>query len=307
MINHTWRAPPRARVRRRLDYAATEVRAPHAFLPRRLRSRARAKIDAGVYRRGVDLVPADVLPLLGVRLGLPRRGRELRELLHAHLRERHTIGTDGVHVRMVGLANLIELSLVARGAADKPKIVGRSASKLAPTSASAQRLAARGFEIDGLVCQASRGEDQVDTEKLGRPDDARLPGRRPQGRRTTRSGAHGREHRARRGPRPGHHAHRRARRALQTQLTAAQAENKTEDATAATTWLTASLTKLLTAAGKSVENLPTDVAALTAAIDAETQGPHRSDPRWWRLQGGPVAKPRGAEGRKPLRLQDQPS
>lgn len=73
---------------------------------------------------------------------------------------------------------------------------------------------------------------------------------------------------------------------LQTQLTEAQgtittltserdaavAANRTADADAAATWLTASLTKLLTAGGKSIENLPTDVAALTAAIDAETNG-----------------------------------
>jgi hypothetical protein len=183
----------------------------------------------------------------------------------------HEIGKDGVHVNMVGLADLIELSLVARGAADKPKIVGRSASKLAP--ASAQRLAARGFEIDGLVCQASRGEDQVDTNKLTADlIDAK-----------TKVGVL-------EAAAAGHEvaltaANTRAE-GLQTQLTAANeqiatltserdnavAANRTADADAATTWLTASLTKLLTAAGKSVENLPTTVADLTAAIDAETRG-----------------------------------
>lgn len=73
---------------------------------------------------------------------------------------------------------------------------------------------------------------------------------------------------------------------IQTQLTEAQAEvtrltgeletaqgqSKAPEADAAVTWLTASLTKLLTAAGKPAENLPTDVAALTAAIDTETKG-----------------------------------
>lgn len=52
----------------------------------------------------------------------------------------------------------------------------------------------------------------------------------------------------------------------------AVATSRTADADTATTWLTASLTKLLTAAGKAVENIPTDIAALTAAIDAETKG-----------------------------------
>lgn len=77
----------------------------------------------------------------------------------------HTIGTDGVYGRMVGLNQFIELSLVARGAADKPKIVGPSASKLAPETT--LRLAAKGFEPHALVVQASRGKDMImDTAKL---------------------------------------------------------------------------------------------------------------------------------------------
>lgn len=78
----------------------------------------------------------------------------------------HKIGVNGTHGEMVGLSQFIELSLVARGAADKPKIVGRSDSKLLP--ASAMRLAAKGFEIDGLVCRASAGEEVVnfDPSKL---------------------------------------------------------------------------------------------------------------------------------------------
>jgi predicted RNase H-like nuclease (RuvC/YqgF family) len=66
---------------------------------------------------------------------------------------------------MVGLAQFIELSLVARGAADKPKIVGKSQSKVAPESA--YRLAAKGFEADDLVVQAQLGkEEDMDTTKL---------------------------------------------------------------------------------------------------------------------------------------------
>lgn len=77
----------------------------------------------------------------------------------------HTIGEDGVHAELMGLNKFIELSLVARGAADKPKIVGKSESKLAPVSA--YRLAAKGFETDGLVVQASMGKENiVDTTKL---------------------------------------------------------------------------------------------------------------------------------------------
>lgn len=71
----------------------------------------------------------------------------------------HTIGLDGVHVRLVGLQTFTELSLVPRGAASNPKIVGRSASKL---TAPLQALAARGFEIDELFLTASKGEMKVD-------------------------------------------------------------------------------------------------------------------------------------------------
>lgn len=176
----------------------------------------------------------------------------------------HKIGTDGVHVRMVGLASLVEVSLVARGAADKPKIVGRSASKLSP------RLAARGFEIDGLVCQASQGEDRVDTSKLT----ADLIDAKTQvGILTAAATGHEAQLTAANTARDAAVTELATANAAlataQAELVTAKGENQTA---AAVTWLTASLTKLLTAAKKSVENLPTDVAALTAAIDAETQG-----------------------------------
>lgn len=67
----------------------------------------------------------------------------------------HKIGQNGVHGEMVGLNQFIEMSLVVRGAAKKPKIVGRSQAKLAPEAL--QRLAASGFELDDLVVQASLG------------------------------------------------------------------------------------------------------------------------------------------------------
>ena len=73
----------------------------------------------------------------------------------------HTIGTDGVHAELVGLHTFLELSLVARGAADTPKIIGKSASKLAP--ATKLRLAASGIEIEGLVCRGTQGEEPVTT------------------------------------------------------------------------------------------------------------------------------------------------
>lgn len=75
----------------------------------------------------------------------------------------HQIGQDGVHARLVGLAVFTELSLVSRGAAKSAKILGRSQSKLA---APLQQLAARGFEVDRLFLQASKGEEDVDTTAL---------------------------------------------------------------------------------------------------------------------------------------------
>lgn len=78
----------------------------------------------------------------------------------------HVIGEDGVHAELVGLGQFVELSLVARGAADKPKIVGKSEAKLAPENT--YRLAARGFEPDALVVRASMGQEDsmTDTAKL---------------------------------------------------------------------------------------------------------------------------------------------
>lgn len=73
----------------------------------------------------------------------------------------HTIGTEGVHAQLVGLDTFLELSLVARGAADTPKIIGKSASKLAP--ATKLRLAASGVEIEGLICRGSAGEEPMTT------------------------------------------------------------------------------------------------------------------------------------------------
>ena len=73
----------------------------------------------------------------------------------------HKIGTNGVYAEMVGLKQFVELSLVARGAADSPKIVGKSEAKLAPEDA--LRLAANGFtNPNALVVEASRGKDTMD-------------------------------------------------------------------------------------------------------------------------------------------------
>jgi len=82
-----------------------------------------------------------------------------REHLYARMcANGHQIGIGGVHGEMVGLSQFVETSLVARGAADKPKIVGKSQSKLAPEGI--KLLAANGFETDELVVQASLGKKE---------------------------------------------------------------------------------------------------------------------------------------------------
>ena len=90
------------------------------------------------------------------------------EATFSHLYDRtcengHEIGTDGVHARLVGVSVFTELSLVSRGAAKEAKIIGKSQSKLA---APLQQLAARGFEVDRLFLQASKGEEDVSLEAM---------------------------------------------------------------------------------------------------------------------------------------------
>lgn len=73
----------------------------------------------------------------------------------------HKIGENGVHGEMYGLRSFIELSLVASGAADKPKIIGKSQAKLAPETK--QLLQASGYdEPDQLVLRASIKKDDED-------------------------------------------------------------------------------------------------------------------------------------------------
>ena len=184
----------------------------------------------------------------------------------------HVIGEDGVHVRMVGLNQLIEVSLVARGAADNPKIVGRSASKLAP--ATAQALAARGFETDRLVCQASRGEiNTMNTEKLT----ADLIDAKTQlGILEAAAERHTTELTAANERATGFETQLTAANeritALEAELETANGESHADEAEAAVTYLTSVLEKLHVAAGETAKNLPTTVAELTAAIDEKTKG-----------------------------------
>lgn len=184
----------------------------------------------------------------------------------------HHIGENGVHTRLVGLEQFVELSLVARGAADNPKIVGKSASKLAP--ATTERLFAQGFtNLDRLICQASLGEDtvSVDVNKLITDlSDARgtviardlqitnLTARAETAEGSVTSLTAERDQAIA------------AKTTAETALSDAQAKDGTADRDAAITYLSDVLKKVRTAAGKAEGEVPTDVAGLTAAIDTET-------------------------------------
>lgn len=61
----------------------------------------------------------------------------------------HTIGEDGVHIKLVGLDKWMELSLVSRGASDKPKILSRPKQILSKDEY--DRMAASGKPLEALV------------------------------------------------------------------------------------------------------------------------------------------------------------
>lgn len=180
----------------------------------------------------------------------------------------HTIGEDGVHVRMIGLATLIEVSLVARGAAKKPKIVGRSTSKL--NGAPAQRLAAAGYELDSLVVQASRGESNImDPKFITELSDAKAAVKLAEAKEETLN----LQLTAATEKADGLEAQLTEANEQVTKLTAdleeAKGKSRTEDADAAVTYLTDVLVKLSAANGTELkaEDAPKTVAELTASID----------------------------------------
>lgn len=79
----------------------------------------------------------------------------------------HEVGKNGTHVRLVGVDEVIELSLVSRGAAKNSKIMGASSAMLGE---SAQRLAASGVDLNDYMCTASINDDEgvseVDLKEL---------------------------------------------------------------------------------------------------------------------------------------------
>jgi hypothetical protein len=122
-----------------------------------------AKLDAG----SLDEVSVNFLAsqILCSECDFDYRGDDatIHNLIDLTCSNGHAIGQDGVFVRLVGLSMFTELSVVSRGASNNPKIVGKSQSKLAPPL---QHLAAKGFEVDQFFLTASRGELDVDLDKI---------------------------------------------------------------------------------------------------------------------------------------------
>lgn len=64
----------------------------------------------------------------------------------------HTVGEDGMFLRLIGLDQWLELSLVSRGAASKPKILGRTKQRLGEEAH--RRIAASGSIPEATVLYA---------------------------------------------------------------------------------------------------------------------------------------------------------
>lgn len=273
MIDHNMDGAPKGRIfHAGLNYDETTVEFRTLFYIDPTETDLIAKVNNGTYDEvSVQFLSAKILCS---ECGWDYRGEDAswENLLSLTCANDHHIGDDGVHTRLVGLESFVEISLVARGAADKPKIVGQSASKLSP--ATVERLAAQGFEdLDALIVRASLGEDHVDTNKLITDlSDAKASVMTLTASVDTLTAA------------------RNVAVAEVATLTSTVAErdasivtltaerdtaleaSRADEADAAITYLKSVLKGVRVAAGKAVEDadLPGSVAELTTAIDAET-------------------------------------
>ena len=121
------------------------------------------KLNAGVIDEvSVGFIGSELLcSVAGCGFDYIGQDSGVQNILDKTCADGHVIGENGVHLKVNGLGAFYETSLVTRGAANNPKIIGRSASKLAAPPAT-YRLAAKGFEVDALVLNATLGEADVD-------------------------------------------------------------------------------------------------------------------------------------------------
>lgn len=81
----------------------------------------------------------------------------------------HTVGEKGVHVRLVGLDQWMETSLVSKGAAADSKIVSRAKSQLG--EGQMERLAASGLAPEALILNATIQTEDIVSENTGNTGD----------------------------------------------------------------------------------------------------------------------------------------
>jgi hypothetical protein len=176
----------------------------------------------------------------------------------------HVMGTDGAYALIDGLQSFFELSLVGKGAVNGAKIVGPTDAKL--TNNEPLRLAASTSKVGALrlTCSTSEELQPVSAELFARLEaqagetatlSTQLAAVTVERDGLTTSLA------AVTAERDTH-----AARIVELEPLAARAEEGDAALAAAVEHLTGELKTVLTACGKPHENLPTDVAALTASI-----------------------------------------
>lgn len=127
------------------------------YLPASEQERA-DKIEAGV----IDEVSPSILSkhILCSECGWDYNGPDatFMNLFEATCANDHKVGTDGIHVRLVGFDSWFELSLVDRGAGNKANILPNTKSRF--SAEQIQRLAARGTPPEMLIFNATATQEK---------------------------------------------------------------------------------------------------------------------------------------------------
>ena len=133
------------------------------FFVDKTEEKAIQKIDAG----SVDQVSVSVLPkhIYNSVSGFDYLGADatFEHVWTGTDPDGNTIGEDGVFGRMVGLDAWFEMSLVGQGGANNARIVSRDASHF---GSSFQKLAASGVDPNALVLVASTRNESMDLKEL---------------------------------------------------------------------------------------------------------------------------------------------
>lgn len=189
----------------------------------------------------------------------------------------HQIGKDGTHLRLVGVKDALELSLVSRGAAKNSKIIGQSDSKLGKQ---VERLAAHGLSLSDIyvTATASKGYDNMDTNELivqlsDAKAKATVAERSVEKLEAELAEARGARAEADKRANDAEASLREARdnaAAAPTAEATEQAAKDSKDAKASVDFLTKQFTAVMAASGKSDVTAPDTVDGLIEAIEANT-------------------------------------